>query len=155
MADRKTKKVSGYVVYNYHSDNLRLLKTKPSKSKLSPKELPFELKLEVEVPKMDIPKISKTIQVPEARVREAVADMAIEPSELESDYPEPKRVLVQNDEELLREQFAEMGLENTAEAEREEMLNWLRELYSTEMTNNHREGVLSLLEETIQEVKQE
>ena len=151
--DRKTKQVSGYLVYNYHKDSLKLRQTKPSKNKLSPKEFPVKVSFEVSVPKMDIPEISKTIEVPEARVREAVADMAIEPSDLESDYPEPKRMLVRNDHELLEEKFEEIGFSDVVDAERSEMLKWLRQVYSTEIEGSNREKVLELIEDAISEVR--
>lgn len=151
--DKKTKNVEAYVVYNYHQDELRLRQTKPSTSKMSPHELPMKVSFEVRVPSMDIPEISKTIEIPEAQIREAVADLAVEPSEFESDYPDPKRVLAQHDAESLDEQFSDMGLSDVSRNEKTEMLNWLRDLYSTEMQSHQRDGVLDVIEKSISEVK--
>lgn len=153
MSDKKTKNVEGYLVYNYHQDELRLRQTKPSTSKMSPHELPMKVSFEVRVPTMDIPEISKTIEIPEAQIREAVAEMAVEPSDVETDYPDPKRVLSAHDGESLSEKFEDLGLGDVTDAERSEMLDWMRDLYSTEMQTHQRDSVLDVIEEAISEVK--
>lgn len=153
MSDKKTKNVEAYVVYNYHQDEIRMRQTKPTTSKMSPHELPLKISFEVRVPKMDIPEISKTIEIPEAQIREAVADLAVEPEDLETDYPDPKMVLAQNGPEELDEQFNDLGLDDVADAEREDIKHWLRDMYSAEMNTHQRDGVLDVIEKALMEVK--
>ncbi|MFW5902933.1 MAG: hypothetical protein ACOCTT_03525 [archaeon] len=154
MTKTKTKKKTGYLIYNYYKDDMRFRKSKPSKRKTSPHELPIKISFEVKVPKMNIPEISKTIEIPEAKVRETIAELSIEPNTLETDLPEPEHYLANIDAETLKEQLNDKGLGNTLKEEKKDLIKWLRDLYSKELQVYNRETVLSEIENALVKIKQ-
>lgn len=148
------RKVKGYLMYNYKQDKLRVRQTKPSKSDVSPYEIPLRLNLEVNVPDFDIKEISKTIDIPETKVREAVSELEAVEYESETDLPEPKRVLVDNNAESLADFFDEIDEKVDDADERQEVIDWLRDMLQEEYSYRRREDVLQVLEDELDTQKQ-
>lgn len=149
------RKVKGYLMYNYKQDKLRVRQTKPSKSDVSPYEIPLRLNLEVNVPDFDIKEISKTIDIPETKVREAVSSLEAVEYESETDLPDPKRVLVDNNAEGLEDFFdefvADVEIRDTDELQ--EIVDWVRDILAEEYSQRRRDDVIEVLEDELTELK--
>lgn len=143
---------NGYLIYNWKKNDARLRQTKPGKSETSPHELPVKVNLNVTVPEVDTREISLDLDIPEVQIREAVGDI-VEIEDEHDEYPDPKRALVRNDAEDLREFY--QGFENEAENIEDipDLLEYTRRLYATEHSNWKRDEVIEFLEERISDLK--
>ena len=150
----KNKSKQGYLVYNYYQDDMRFRKSKPSMKKISPYELPIKISFEIKIPDISIPEISKTIEIPEAKVREAVADLDIDSVDLSSELPQPKYYLANNDVESIESQFEDIGFDSLLDEEVEKYIDWLRELYKSELNIYNRDSVLSVIEDALVKVRE-
>ena len=148
----ETKEFSGYLYINWKDDDLRLRKTKQNNP--SPYEIVTKVSVDVEIPEMDIPEISKTIEVSEVQVKEAVQEI-IDFDEFDgADLPEPRQVLL-HDEEYLIDRFDELEDAELEEITAENRVNWMRDLLAYEYQNSHRDGVIAYLEDKLQSYKRE
>lgn len=149
------RKVKGYLMYNYKQDKLRVRQTKPSKSDVSPYEIPLKLNLQVDVPDFDIKEISKTIEIPETKVREAVSSLEAVEYESETDLPEPKRVLVQNDAGMLMDFFDKLPekVDHDDEENIQEIVDWIRDMLQEEYSGHRRDEVIDILEQELDAAK--
>jgi len=144
----KTKTFDAYVYINWKDENLRLRKTKQNDP--SPYEIVTELSIDVEVPEVNIPEISKTIQVSETKVKEAVQEIVDFDKFEDSEMPDPNLVLMQPYDGIVHG-FNDLEIEGVEE----EHVNWLRSVVSYEYTHSQRDDVIEFLETTLHEWKQE
>lgn len=151
MTETTEKQFSGYIVVNWKEEDVRHRKSKPSNGDLSPFEVAVKHDLTVEVPEMEIPTLSTTLQVPEVQVKEAVSELTDVDYEEESEFPEPRKVMFQEAENL-EEDLNEFENQEDFEAT-EAYVKWLRDLLSYEYENRGRQSVVNLLENRIVEVK--
>lgn len=151
MTETTTKNYSGFLIVNWKNDDIRFRQTKPSKSERSPYETPVKTKVAVEVPDLDIPEISTTLQIPEVQVKEAVSDLTDVEFEDESEFPEPRKVMFQEAQEL-KDDLDEFEEQDGFEPG-EHYVTWLRTLLSYEYENRGRQDVVNLLENRLVEVK--
>jgi hypothetical protein len=68
-----TRTYNGYLIINWHDDDLRFRKTTPSKSDHAPTEYSVEVEIDVAVPEFDVPTLAAEFKVPEAQVRQTAA----------------------------------------------------------------------------------
>lgn len=146
----KTKTFSSFIYINWKDEDMRMRKTKQNSP--SPYEVVTKVSIDVEIPDFDIPEISKTIEVPEVEIKEAVSEM-VEFEELTQDMPEPRKVLL-HEKEYIVENFND--LEEDLEGDvGEEFVNWIRELLAYEYKNNARSEVIHYLEDKLHEYRGE
>lgn len=74
MAKTKTKSYRQWLVINWKTGESRTRKNKPKSGELKANELLAELKVDVEVPEVDVPTLAVQIDVPEPQVYQAVLD---------------------------------------------------------------------------------
>lgn len=68
------KTLRAYLIVNWKEETLRVRKTEPDSARTSPSELALPLTVEIVVPDVDTPEITKRIEVPPARVEDARAE---------------------------------------------------------------------------------
>lgn len=91
-----------WLVFDWKDEDVRARKTKPSRSDLGTNELLVQGELTVVKPEIEVPKLATELQIPEARIRRAVADGM----KLEQDEPDWKATVdevVQENGDLVRE----------------------------------------------------
>lgn len=71
-----TKEFTYWLLYDWREDDIRGRKTKPSKGERRPTEQPLKVSASIEVPEMEIPELTASINVPRAQVKQsAYADL--------------------------------------------------------------------------------
>lgn len=74
VTEYETKTFGGYLLVDYRDDNMRFRKTKPSRSERAPTVYPVRVDVELNVPKIDVPTLSASLDVPEAEVSHAKSE---------------------------------------------------------------------------------
>jgi len=72
--DKNEKTFHGYAILNWKEGDMKLRKTKPSDKNLSPYQVPVQLNFTLEVPEIEIPEISTTMEIEQAQVRQVVSE---------------------------------------------------------------------------------
>jgi hypothetical protein len=68
------KEITGWVVVDWKTGDLKIRKTKPKASELGTNELRTKVKFDVSVPEVDVPTLAAEVNVPEPRVYAATLD---------------------------------------------------------------------------------
>ena len=69
---QSTKKFKGYLILDWNTGTMRIVKTKPAKYRLKPHTIIIDLDIDVNVPKMKHVEIKGSFDIPAVVVKEAM-----------------------------------------------------------------------------------
>lgn len=82
--ESEDKTLKYWLRVNWKKETISARKTEPSRSELGPYELVVESELQIHKPKVEVPKLSAELSIPEPRIRRIIA----ESMDADADFPD-------------------------------------------------------------------